>query len=137
MSDTRTLTVTRRTSTAHRLLHYEGVCGNVHGHNLEWNLELVVSMEDAGDDEMPIDFKEISERIDSTDHAILLNADDPLLDIENPQLVLGDILTFGSDPTTELVSQWMADRLVGEIDAVLEAEVTIKETQKYGMTATA
>jgi len=132
--DTRTVSVTRRTSTGHRLYHYDGVCGNVHGHNLEWDVELTIDMSDTGADNMPLDFKEVSDRIDETDHAVLLNENDPLTEHSG---LLGEVLTFDSDPTTELVSQWMADRLVSDISAVLSAEVTVKETQKYGMTATA
>lgn len=132
--DTRELTVRRLTSTGHRLLHYDGVCGNVHGHNMEWIVELTISMEAAGEDNMPLDFKEVSDRIDATDHAVLLNENDPLVEHSD---ILGKVVTFKSDPTTELLSQWMADKLVSEIDAVEKATICINETPKYGMQATA
>lgn len=134
--DTRTLTVERSTSTAHRLTHYEGVCANVHGHNMKWDLELVVSMEDTGEENMPLDFKDVSDRIDEYDHAILLNNDDPLVSApDGVRDLLGEVVTFEGDPTCELVAQVVADDLVAELDCVLEAFVTLSETEKYGMTA--
>lgn len=135
-SERRELTVERSTSTAHRLLHYDGACGNVHGHNLDWDIELVVSMEYAGEDNMPLDFKEVSDKIDETDHTTILNIEDPLL---NHRELLGDkeVIVMDGDPTCEVLAQWMASRLVREVDAVLCAEVTLKETEKYGMTAKA
>lgn len=140
MSDNRTLLVERSTSTAHRLFHYDGVCANIHGHNMEWDVRLEVSMDDVGDDNMPLDFKEVSDRIDETDHAILLNEDDPLLEAlesaeVSPDQVLGDYITFEGDPTCELISQWMADKLREEIDAVESSYVKIAETEKYSMSA--
>lgn len=137
--DTRTLTVERSTSTAHRLRYYDGVCGNVHGHNLQWDLELVVSMEGVGESNMPLDFKDVSDLIDQYDHATLLNEDDTLLDqgIDWAESYLGEVITFESDPTCELVAQVVADNLVAELDCVLHATVTLSETAKYSMTATA
>lgn len=132
--NTRELTVQRRTSTGHRLLHYDGVCGNVHGHNLEWVVELTIDMEGSGADNMPLDFKEVSDRIDETDHAVLLNENDALVEHAD---ILGKVVTFESDPTTEHLSQWMADKLVSEVDAVTKATVCINETPKYGMKASA
>ncbi len=137
--DTRTLTVERSTSTAHRLTHYDGACSNVHGHNMDWELEVEVSMEGVGDDNMPLDFKDLSDLIDETDHAILLNEDDPLLEDQAQRNLaegaLGDVMVFESDPTCELISQWMAKRIVKKIESVLWVQVTIYETDKYGMTA--
>lgn len=137
--DTRTLTVERSTSTAHRLTHYDGVCGNVHGHNMKWELKLVVSMEDTGDDNMPLDFKTVSDLVDEYDHATVLNEDDVLLDqgVEWAESYLGEVITFDGDPTCELLADVLARDLVDEIDAVQSANVTLKETEKYGMTARA
>jgi len=137
--DTRTLTVERSTSTAHRLRHYEGVCGNIHGHNMKWDLELVVSMDGVGASNMPLDFKDVSDIIDQYDHAVLLNEDDVLLDQgrEWAESYLGEVITFESDPTCELVAQIVAEDLVADLAAVRHATVTLSETEKYGMTATA
>lgn len=140
MSDSRVLTVERSTSTAHRLSEYDGACANIHGHNMEWEVDLVVSMEETGDDNMPLDFKKVSDLIDETDHAILLSKNDPLVtrfggDLGEIERIFGDVIWFEGDPTTEIMSQWMARRLTEEIDAVSYAEVTVWETEKYGMEA--
>ena len=151
----RTLTVERSTSTAHRLLHYDGVCGNVHGHNIEWQIEMIVRMDDTGEDNMPLDFKEVSDIIDLTDHAVLLNKEDPLVDValtyEDVDLahdqsgheywqghleLLGEVILFYGDPTCELLTQWMAEKLV-DLPQVLRADVIARETEKYGMYASA
>lgn len=142
--DTRTLEVERSTSTAHRLKHYDGACTNVHGHNMEWEVEVEVSMEGVGEDNMPLDFKDVSDLIDETDHAVLLNEDDPLVpgslvpggEAERYFVdALGDCILFEGDPTCEMVSKWMARRLVEEVEAAIHAEVTLWETSKYSITS--
>ena len=62
--NTRTLEVERSTSTAHRLDEYDGVCANIHGHNFEWEVTLEVSMENTGEDNMPLDFKDVADLLD-------------------------------------------------------------------------
>lgn len=141
MSDpTRSLNVTRSTSTAHRLVEYDGACSNVHGHNFDWDVTLQVSMEKTGSDNMPLDFKDVADLLDETDHAILLNEKDALVrsfaDVGAVEEILGDVLLFEGDPTCELVSQWMADRFIEEFDCVRYAQVNVHETDKYGMEAT-
>lgn len=130
------------TSTAHRLTHYDGVCANIHGHNMEWNatLEVEVPNDEA---QMAEDFKDISDVFDKYDHAVLLNERDPLLNALQEaggkslvDEVLGDYYLFEGDPTTELVSKVVADELVDSFENVKRAEVTMKETAKYAMTAT-
>jgi 6-pyruvoyltetrahydropterin/6-carboxytetrahydropterin synthase len=129
------------TSTAHRLMHYEGACANIHGHNIEWDCTLTVEVPDD-ETQMAEDFKHISDVFDKYDHALLLNENDPLLDAlqkaDEESLVdevLGDYYLFEGDPTTELVSGVVADELVDSFENVHRAEVTMKETSKYAMSA--
>ncbi|AGM11684.1 QueD [Halovirus HCTV-5] len=129
------------TSTAHRLMHYDGACNNIHGHNMEWNARLKVRVPNE-EHQMAEDFKDISDVFDQYDHAILLNNDDPLLealqDFGGSALVtdvLGEVYTFDGDPTTELVSQVVAQQLVDTFENVERARVQIKETAKYAMSA--
>lgn len=157
---TRTLHVERSTSTAHRLSHYDGVCGNIHGHNMVWEAEVEVSMDGADNDNMPLDLKTVSSLIDEVDHALLLNVDDELLDavMVDGGIVtdgdtlsdlrqmgqdgiyvreayiepLGEVYLFWGDPTCEQMSQWMANR-IQQIDAVVDVELTVYETDKYGI----
>lgn len=149
MNESRTLNVERSTSTAHRLTHYDGVCGNIHGHNMKWDVTADIDMTEAGEDNMPVDLKTISDVIDETDHAILLNESEAeeLVDysafkedaIKRDAKALvesffGDVIWFDSDPTCELVAQWMADKLV-QLDAVMWAKVELSETDKYSITS--
>jgi len=159
MPDTRTLHVERSTSTAHRLHHYDGVCGNVHGHNMKWEATVEVSMENVDDSNMPLDLKTVSDLIDDTDHAILLNVHDELLDVVSDGVtldtsesledlrqkdqsgiyvdcgqipLLGETYLFHGDPTCEVMAQWMADR-IQNIDAVVDVDMVVHETDKYGI----
>jgi len=159
--DTRILTVERSTSTAHRLAQYDGVCGDVHGHNMEWQVEVKVDMAYGEDDNMPVDLKDISGLIDDVDHAAVFSRDDELLrfvfehtdvydhdeldnrdedeigpcgfmwseDIEP----IGESYIFKGDPTCEILAQWMAERLINQVPAIIYADVTVKETDKYGI----
>ena len=156
--DIKVLEVQRSTSTAHRLSHYDGVCGNIHGHNMVWDLEVEVRMSESGDDNMPLDLKEVADFVDDVDHAIVLNRNDELLktvlgssyddhilaykdpghngyigeyDIE----ALGAVHVFDSDPTCEILSQWMADR-IRSLEPVEKVSCRVNETDKYGITAT-
>jgi len=70
--DSRVLDVERSTSTAHRLTHYDGACGNLHGHNMEWNVKVCVDMQGVGDDNMPLDLKDVSGMVDEFDHLVVL-----------------------------------------------------------------
>lgn len=142
MSDHRVLEVEgHTTSTAHRLMHYDGACANIHGHNIEWNCTLEVCVPND-ETQMAEDFKDISDVFDQYDHAILLNERDPLLDALQKQggkslvdSVLGDYYLFEGDPTTELVSKVVADEMVDSFENVKNAKVTVKETAKYAMSA--
>lgn len=68
----------------HRLLHYEGKCRHLHGHNGR----LLVTLENPGLDDqgMVIDFSSIKEVLgrwidQSLDHRMILHRDDPLVPI--------------------------------------------------------
>lgn len=155
---TRILDIERSTSTAHRLNQYDGVCGQIHGHNMNWDVSAVVSMEEVGDDNMPVDLKDVSGMIDGVDHAAILNRDDPLLQMaiehsdmnvnfsEIPQTVsgfitegqfppIGQVFVFEGDPTCEVLAQWMANTMVEELEPVVNVEITLNETAKYGISA--
>lgn len=147
MDNIRTLTVEHTTSTAHRLPHYDGVCNRVHGHNIRWEVEMSVDVPDE-DHQMALDFKDVTEVLDEYDHAILLSKDDFAIDKmleflphgrkEHARDILEDLFGkvewFENDPTCEHVSQVVAERL-REIENVRFVNVTMHETDKYGMEA--
>lgn len=129
--DSRVLEIERTTSTGHRLSHYDGVCGNIHGHNMRWEVRVDVDFDPDDDAAMQLDLKDISDVIDVADHSLLLNEKDPLLDHDVP---LGDrVVTFDSDPTCEKVSQWMADRILETSPHIQYVELTLYETEKYAV----
>jgi len=144
----RQLTVERSTATAHRLSEYDGVCGNVHGHNINWEVSLNVHMTDESHN-MPLDFKEVAELLDRFDHALTLAHTDEMLEIdpvwggvkedaeypiEYQSEVYGQVWVFEGDPTCEILAQYVADELVA-IEDVFDVEVMAYETDKYGMQA--
>lgn len=136
-SGVRTLRVRgHTTSTAHRLMHYDGACNNVHGHNMEWNVTLTVIVPDE-EHQMALDFKDVSDVLDEYDHAIVLNEDDPLVTApDGVRDLLGDVITVEGDPTCENISQHVADRYLEEFENVLASDVEMAETGKYAMSAT-
>jgi len=95
------------------------VCSNVHGHNLAWQVSLVLE-DPSPPDNMTVDFKVVSDYIDKVDHATLLNDADPLITgdvvyVESAQFdtisykeidheILGDTIVFDGDPTCEVLS---------------------------------
>lgn len=137
MIETRTLDTERSTSTAHRLTYYDGACGNIHGHNFTWMVEAEVLFDPEDESGMPIDLKDISDVIDETDHAVLLNKDDPLLDgrldRQGAEQALGDVITFEQDPTCEVTSHWMAKRILNLSSDVVRVDLKLQETKKYGI----
>lgn len=159
MADVRTIDVERSTATAHRLVQYDGACGNIHGHNIVWDVSVEVSMEDTGPDNMPIDMKKISDIIDEVDHAIILSGEDPLVEFiqtnhqdanlgndgelpldETKEMVenlMGDVIWFEGDPTCEVLSQWMAERIVEADESILWVSVDAAETDKYSVSTDA
>lgn len=126
----RTLEVTRTTSTAHRLIHYDGICSDTHGHNFTWDVRVSINMEDSDESNMPVDLKDISNTIDRVDHRILLNEEDELAAIDTV-----DPIVFDSDPTCERVSKWMAQQVFEVSEAIIHVNLTLYETDKYGVSA--
>lgn len=129
----RIINVERSTSTAHRLLHYDGDCSNIHGHNMKWEVDITVNMGDTGEDNMPIDFKEISDCIDRVDHCLLLNKNDPMLERGIGKTMKTSYISFEGDPTCELLVRWMAERLYNLSEDIVYAGVECSETDKYTM----
>src|SRR3989338_1383667 len=90
----------------HRLLHYEGKCRTLHGHNARVEIDLSRSQLDHRG--MVVDFNEIKEKlqswIDSTwDHKLLLNSEDLLI----PQLkaLQEPFVAIEGNPTAEALAR--------------------------------
>ena len=94
----------------HRLLHYEGKCRLLHGHNATVEIELSSPTLDPRG--MVFDFNEIKEKlqswIDATlDHKMLLHEKDPVL----PSLrqLKEPLVTLAQNPTAEVLAQMIFD----------------------------
>ena len=94
----------------HRLLHYEGKCRFLHGHNAR--VEIEISSQSLDKRGMVMDFVEVKQRIqawiDTTlDHKMILNKADPML----PQLQAANepLVPFEGNPTAEALAQYIFD----------------------------
>ncbi|MBI4343114.1 MAG: 6-carboxytetrahydropterin synthase [Candidatus Omnitrophica bacterium] len=95
----------------HRLLHYEGKCRDLHGHNGRAEIELVAERLDGRG--MVRDFTEIKRAIQGwidaeLDHKMILNAKDPALpllrSLREPLYVIAD------NPTAETLARLIYDQ---------------------------
>lgn len=94
----------------HRLLDYDGKCGNLHGHNGK----LLITLEAASLDRlgMVLDFTDIKRVIqkwidDEFDHRMILQRDDPAIE---PLLKMGEpLVLIDQNPTAENIAKLIAD----------------------------
>ena len=117
-----------RRNSAHRLDWYDGVCGNVHGHNYKAEVSFDGELDEQG---MVIDFKDLSpvqKRIDANrDHAYLYQQWDVVGEfLKEQRMRVYELLTA---PTTEHLCAYLATK-VEELIWVLPDEVVIHETEK-------
>jgi len=92
---------------SHRLMHYEGKCSRLHGH--QWRVEFWIEGDVPSDTRILVDYNLIKKVVDVYDHQVILNEDDPMVKcISKFQEV---IITKG-DPTSEL----LAEVLVSEVE---------------------
>lgn len=94
----------------HRLLHYDGKCRHLHGHNGRVEIELrAAALDPLG---MVMDFTELKRQVQSwidteLDHKMLLHKDDPVvayLKSQHEPLVLLD-----ANPTAENIAKLIFD----------------------------
>jgi 6-pyruvoyltetrahydropterin/6-carboxytetrahydropterin synthase len=94
----------------HRLLHYEGKCRHLHGHN--GRAIITIETSNLNDEGMVIDFNEIKRRVsgwidDHLDHRMILHRDDPivpLLEKQGEPMYLLDV-----NPTAENIAKLIGD----------------------------
>jgi len=97
----------------HRLSKHNGLCKNIHGHNLKVEVYAVATRLNAGD--MVIDFSHLKEAVkiilEQFDHCLLLNSNDQVtLDFAHTQ-DYKYISIPGSDPTAESLSLFLFEEL--------------------------
>ena len=94
---------------AHRLMHYEGKCYRLHGH--QWRVEFWVDGTTSKDSQILVDFNLIKNIVNRYDHQIILNEEDPMVDCLKK---FQEVVTTKGDPTSE--------NLAGRMSTELEAE---------------
>ena len=108
----------------HRLLHYDGKCKHLHGHNGR----AVISLEAPQLDPlgMVMDFSHIKEVVTSwidqtLDHKMLLHQDDPVLPFLRQ---LGEpVYVLQVNPTAENIARLIYDYAVGQGFPVVEVQL--------------
>lgn len=116
---------------AHRISNYQGACSHVHGHS--YKLQMTISAEMPGENDMVLDFKILKELVQShilalLDHSLMLKDN-----AENRQFFLnypGKIYWMDSEPTAERmlldISRKLEPALPGHVN--LE-EIVLFETE--------
>ncbi len=95
----------------HRLLHYEGKCRHLHGHN--GRAVIVLQAEALDQRGMLVDFSDIKHRVqrwidENLDHTMLLCRDDPILPLLQAQ---GErVFVMEANPTAENIARLIFER---------------------------
>lgn len=132
----RLVTKTYEFDAAHRLLGYDGLCSNVHGHR--YKVEICCSSPELDHQDMVVDFHllktEVKRWLDKNwDHALILNSVDPLylalLDKKIPG-VSEDFRLYSMDgnPTAELMAEELYDVIR---DGVFGKDITVESVTVY------
>ncbi len=99
----------------HRLLHYQGKCAHLHGHNGRVEIEIAAPALD--DQSMVTDFSRIGQVIhafidQNLDHRMILRRDDPLVAVlrahDEPVFVMD------GDPTAEAIARLIFDHATAQ-----------------------
>lgn len=109
---------------AHRISNYQGACSQVHGHS--YKLQITISAEMPGENDMVLDFKILKELVQShilalLDHSLMLKDN-----AENRQFFLnypGKIYWMDSEPTAERMLLDISRKL----EPVLSGHVNLEE----------
>jgi 6-pyruvoyltetrahydropterin/6-carboxytetrahydropterin synthase len=113
----------------HRLLHYDGKCRHLHGHNGRAVLTLEApQLDDLG---MVVDFSRIKQVVstwidEALDHRMLLHRDDPALPLLRQQ---GEpVFVMDVNPTAENIAKLIYDFAAGQGFPVVEVRLWETDT---------
>lgn len=84
---------------SHRLLHYEGKCSRLHGH--QWRAEVWIDGEPDETTSILVDYNCIKKVVERFDHQVILNEADPMVSALTP---FQEVITTSGDPSSELLS---------------------------------
>ncbi len=91
---------------AHRLLHYEGKCNRIHGH--QFRVEVWLEGEVDPTTQILVDYNVLKQIINRFDHQIILNHEDPMVPVLS---TFQRVITTTGDPTSELLARLIADEI--------------------------
>ena len=91
---------------AHRLLHYEGKCNRIHGH--QFRVEVWLEGEVDPTTQILVDYNVLKQIINRFDHQIILNREDPIVPVLS---AFQEVITTTGDPTSELLARLIADEI--------------------------
>jgi 6-pyruvoyltetrahydropterin/6-carboxytetrahydropterin synthase len=113
----------------HRLLHYDGKCRHLHGHNGRAVLTLAAArLDDLG---MVVDFTRLKQVVgawidETLDHKMLLHRDDPVLPFLRE---LGEpVHVLDLNPTAENIARLIYDFAAGQGFPVVEVQLWETDT---------
>lgn len=127
-------TFTRIFAAAHRVWNDDSKCRNIHGHN--YHVEIKVKGEAPTKQNFIVPFDLIKDVVDSFDHTLIVDHDDPLLSLLE-QLGVKLSVVQGV-PSTEFMAALIAEdiRALAEVRGLtLSVSVSLRETE--GIMATA
>jgi 6-pyruvoyltetrahydropterin/6-carboxytetrahydropterin synthase len=113
----------------HRLLHYEGKCRHLHGHN--GTAVIALESPDLDDRGMLVDFSDIKREVqtwidETLDHTLLLHRNDPILPLLQER---GErVFVMEVNPTAENIARLIFERAVSAGFPVVE--VVLWETPR-------
>lgn len=127
------LKYTHRIDTAHRLFGYKGKCQQIHGHSYKVTFTVEGScLDECG---MLVDFGEVKSLLggwlDSCwDHRLLLNEEDPIINILAPVARAIGLQAVSFNPTAENMAAYLLDMFSGDIflTGASVVEVEVEET---------
>jgi 6-pyruvoyltetrahydropterin/6-carboxytetrahydropterin synthase len=127
-------TFTRKFCAAHRLLHDDSPCHNIHGHN--YTAEIVVSVQHLLNG-FVLHADRVKEVVDNKfDHKLIMHVKDPLQ--ENLSYDIA-VVAVPYEPTVENLAKWIAEAVSGKVNHDLQGhgfvECTLYEVPTISATA--
>lgn len=100
------------TETAHRLLNHPRFCQYLHGHSYKWTV--TIGSHELNNAGMVMDFSDLKHlvysELDQFDHALVLQKNDPLLNID-PK-ISERIIIMTSAPTAEFMAKYVGESIL-------------------------
>ena len=108
----------------HRLMHHEGKCAHLHGHN--GRVEVEIAAPELDDRSMVADFSQVGQIVRdwldmNIDHKLVLHRDDPL--VETLRKHDEPMFLMDRDPTAEAIARLICDHAVSQGLPVVEVRL--------------